>query len=450
MKIVIHRYNSICEPGYIEAFKALGMEVIEDDQEMRDKSIPADVRIGTIAEMILTHKPMFVFSINFFPYISDICERLHVMYVCVSVDCPVAELLSPAIRNSVNRVFLFDRRQYLEVADENPGHIYHLPLGVNPLIHAPGASTTSSSGNARHTGGTLTAPSDYRYDVSFVGSLYSEKNPYAGIRGKLSSRVQGMCDGLLAAQELLPGQDLMEAVLDVGGAGFASSDGSGERTSKDPDAAYRLVDELRNELEEHLPESLKGFEDPVRDIAMFWGINSCLGGELTVRDRLMLLSSIAESIRDIGSMHLFTRSDTALIRQISPHIVCHGGVNTLNEMPSVFATSRININTTTRSIRTGLPQRIWDVLGCGGFLLTNAQEEIPEYLESGRHLDVYETPTDACEKVRYYLTHEDERQQIAANGYAEVMARHTIMDRVTSMISMIMRDIDTRTNGSDI
>ena len=167
-------------------------------------------------------------------------------------------------------------------------------------------------------------------------------------------------------------------------------------------------------------------------------MNSCLGTELTVRDRLVLLSSVAESITDLGSLHLFTRSDTSLLTSISPHVVVHGGVSTLTEMPEVIASSRININTTMRPIRSGLPQRIWDVLGCGGFLLTNAQAEIPEFLIPGRHLAVYETVDEACELVRYYLTHEDERARIAAEGYEFVTANHTIPARVASMISLIM------------
>lgn len=397
MKIVIHRYNSICEPGYIDAFKALGMEVVEDDLEMTEKTIPADVRIGTIAEMILTHKPMFVFSINFFPYISDICERLHVMYVCVSVDCPVAELMTPAIRNECNRVFLFDRRQYLEVAGENPGHIYHLPLGVNPLICAP-------------------ENCDLLYDVSFIGSLYSEKNQYAAIRDDLSDKVRGMCDGVLAAQELLPGLDLAESVV-------------GDEI---------IGTEIKSEFNKYLPGALTDIENPVTDITAFWAVSGCLASELTVRDRLVLLSSVGESIKDMGRLHLFTRSDTSLLKQICPDIDVHGGVSTLGEMPRVFASSRININTTMRAIRSGLPQRIWDVLGCGGFLLTDAHDEIPEFLEVGRHLDVYGSPEEACDKVRYYLTHEDERAAIAAAGYEEVTERHTIPVRVAAMISMIM------------
>ncbi|MCR5509889.1 MAG: glycosyltransferase [Lachnospiraceae bacterium] len=397
MKIVIHRYNSICEPGYIDAFRALGIDVVEDRLEMTEKNIPADVRISSIAEMILTNKPMFVFSINFFPYISDICEKLHVMYVCVSVDCPVTELWSAAVRNECNRIFLFDREQYLEVASENPGHIFHLPLGVNPLIKA------DRTGNCK-------------YDVSFIGSLYNEKNPYAQIAETLSPRVRGLCEGLLAAQEMLPGQELLESVI------------------RQDNVGTEIISEFNN----CVPPTVSGIGETIGDINAFWTINSCLGTELTVRDRLVLLSSVAESITDLGSLHLFTRSDTSLLTSISPHVVVHGGVSTLTEMPEVIASSRININTTMRPIKSGLPQRIWDVLGCGGFLLTNAQAEIPESLIPGRHLAVYETVDEACELVRYYLTHEDERARIAAEGYEFVTANHTIPARVASMISLIM------------
>ena len=400
MKIVVHRYNSICEPGYIDAFKALGIDVVEDCLEMTEKNIPADVRISSIAELILKNKPMFVFSINFFPYISDICEKLHVMYVCVSVDCPVTELLSTAIRNDCNRVFLFDRMQYLEVASENPGHIFHLPIGVNPLIKAE-------------------EPESFKYDVSFIGSLYNEKNPYAKMADRLSPRVRGLCDGLLAAQEMFPGQELLESVMKQDGAG----------------------NEIISEFNKFIPSAVSDIGETIGDINAFWAVNACLGNEMTVRDRLILLSSIAESITDLGSLHLFTRSDTSLLTSISPHMVVHGGLSTLTEMPQVISSSKVNINTTMRPIRSGLPQRIWDVLGCGGFLLTNAQAEIPEVLVPGTHLEVFEDPEEACETARYYLTHEDERLSIARAGYEEAASAHTIAVRVKDMITLIMQGI---------
>ena len=89
MKIIIHRYGSICEPDIIEAFQACNITVIEDSAEIRQKSISSETRISVLGKLVLTHRPVFVFSINFFPYISEICERLGVLYVSLSVDCPV-------------------------------------------------------------------------------------------------------------------------------------------------------------------------------------------------------------------------------------------------------------------------------------------------------------------------------------------------------------------------
>ena len=105
MEIIFHRYGCICEPDIIDAFKSLGITVIEEDAEIYQKSIvPAD-RIRLISEQILTHQTAFVFSVNYFPYISQICERLNISYVCLSVDCPVLELFSDTIHNKCNRIF---------------------------------------------------------------------------------------------------------------------------------------------------------------------------------------------------------------------------------------------------------------------------------------------------------------------------------------------------------
>ena len=131
MNILFHRYGSICEPDIMEAFQSLNFTVIEEDLEISQKSIDGEKRVSILAEKILTENPVFVFSINYFPYISEICQRLHVLYVCLSVDCPVLELFSATIRNSCNRIFLFDYNQYLQIHEENPGCIFHLPLGSN-------------------------------------------------------------------------------------------------------------------------------------------------------------------------------------------------------------------------------------------------------------------------------------------------------------------------------
>jgi len=389
MNIVIHRYNSICEPDYIDAFKALGINVIEDNLEMSDKSISIDEKIKGLGEMILVNQPVFVFSINFFPYIAMVCEKLKCIYVCVSVDCPVVELFSVAIQSKYNRVFLFDYAQYLEVKSLNPECIYHLPLGVN----ATRIDDTIGKYDCNTT--------KYKYDVSFVGSLYSEKDDLKNIIDKLPLRMQGYCSGLLAAQSLYNGQELLE-----GG--------------------------MTDELAQAIKAADKGFypsDLSVVNTDKFVATNNYLSYHLTSLDRIQMLNNLAE----VADVHLFTRSDTSVLKKV----VCHGGVSSLVEMPKVFRQSKINLNMTMRAIRTGLPQRIWDVLGSGGFLLTNYQSEIPQNLEIGKHLAAYETTAEACELIEYFLSHDDERETIAAAGYEFVKEKHTVLHRVSEMIRTV-------------
>ncbi|MDE6213275.1 MAG: glycosyltransferase, partial [Lachnospiraceae bacterium] len=85
--------------------------------------------------------------------------------------------------------------------------------------------------------------------------------------------------------------------------------------------------------------------------------------------------------------------------------------------------------------------RIWDILGCGGFLPTNYQSELPEYFEIGKDLETYESMAELEDKVGYYLTHEDERMEIAIRGCEKVARYHTYETRLAQMIKILTEDI---------
>jgi spore maturation protein CgeB len=114
-----------------------------------------------------------------------------------------------------------------------------------------------------------------------------------------------------------------------------------------------------------------------------------------------------------------------------------GPANTLTEMPKIFHLSKINLNFSIKPIKTGLPLRIWDILGCGGFLMTNYQQEIPQYFEIGKDLETFGSDTELLEKTAYYLSHEEERIQIAANGYHKVKELHTWKIRAEQILSVL-------------
>ena len=394
MKIIIHRYNSICEPDYIAAFKSLGIEVIEDNIEISDKRITLEKKVERLGETILTEQPLFVFSINYFPYIALVCEKLKCLYVCVSVDCPVAELFSTTIKSTYNRVFLFDRNQYNEIKDINPDCVFHLPLGVN----------------VTRIDETIGYPEwdkiDYKYDVSFVGSLYNEKNPYLELSPNLPDKIRGYCNGLIEAQRLFSGQELLE-----------------ECTTQE------VIDALKAADTSFYPSDMS-----VCDIDKFVAVNNYLSYHITFIDRVIFLNKLAKR----GPIDFFTRSDTSFLSGVQ----VHGGVSSLKEMPEVFRKSKININHTMRAIKSGLPQRIWDVLGSGGFLMTNYQAEIHDNFEIGKHIAAYETEEEAIELIDYYLSHEDERMDITKAGYMLAKEKNQVIDRVKEMIRLVLSTLE--------
>ena len=107
-------------------------------------------------------------------------------------------------------------------------------------------------------------------------------------------------------------------------------------------------------------------------------------------------------------------------------------------MPYVFLNSRINLNISLRSIKTGIPLRAFDIMGCGGFLLSNYQQELLEYFNADIDFVYYNNYEDLVEKVEYYLSHEKERREIAENGSYKVLHEHTMVMRAKKIIKKVL------------
>ena len=167
MKIYIYRYGSICEPDVIEAFKRMGLTVDEETIEITRKDLLPAECVKHTSSQIMNGGYSFVFTINFFPWLSEVCRIANIVYISLIVDSPVMELYSNSLSNSCNRVFLFDRKLYEEFSPYNPGHVFHVPLATNMVRNdrlIREASTEVRSKQACH--------------MSFIGSTYQQKCPF--------------------------------------------------------------------------------------------------------------------------------------------------------------------------------------------------------------------------------------------------------------------------------
>ncbi len=433
MEILFYRYGSICEPDIIKCFRSMKLEVVEENSQVANKKVSPSETVDAVSTLIEKHTFLFVFSINFFPAISEICQIYQMPYVCWTVDCPVMELFSPALANDCNRIFMFDKAQYEYFRHINPERIFHLPLATN-VSRWDQVISQASPKDLKH----------FSSDISFIGSLYAEKDPYDKIQG-LSEYTKGYVEGMIEAQLQIYGYNMLEDLLNVcpdnsavlsdrflsAGSSFSVDDaltGGLHNITRQKTALSPIMQDFM----EHVPDLKESpyapYFPPSYIIAHHF-----IGMHAAVAERHRLLSMLSEN----HAVDLYTFSDTVRL----PKVHNRGGAKTLTEMPLIFHQSRINLNMTIRPIQTGLSLRVFDILGCGGFLLTNYQQELGELYEIGKDVEVFTSKEELAEKAAYYLTHEEERQKIARSGYEKTRALHTYETRISQMIRMIYQTL---------
>lgn len=386
MNLLFYRYGSICEPDFIEGFKELGNIVTELTYEITDKNIPTEKRVELVSSALLKKNYDFVFSINYYPFLSEVCNIYQIRYICQTVDSPIMELFSSSIKKEWNRIFLFDMAQYREFHPLNPNCIFHLPLATNPKRWAK--IITSANNTER---------SKFISDISFVGSLYTEKCPYDKLNA--SPYLQGYLMGLMKAQQKIYGYHFIEDIIS--------------------ESAVKEFSE--NMPNFYVPPETSTRNDKKTVVRLY------MDYKITSMERIDLLKSLGNRFK----VDLYTGSTFTGIP-----VHNKGRVKTLTEMPLVFNNSKINLNFTSKSIREGLPLRIFDVLGCNGFLITNYQTELPDIFKIGEDLEAYTSEEDLLCKVEYYLTHEADRLEIASNGYKKLIKYHNYPERILKMLEL--------------
>ncbi len=419
MKITFYRYGSICEPDIISAFHTAGYSMSEYGLEITEKEHTAAELVPLFSRFLMDHPCDMIFSINFFPFVSEIAKIMHIPYVSWTVDSPVMELYTSSITNPYNFTFIFDRADAEELAPLNPGHIFHLPLATN--VKDKDSVITGYSEYSKNkklpAGGNASSfgfpgfehpdtPGYYGHDITFIGSLYTEKSPYDKLPADAPAYMRGYLDALMESQLLVYGDNFLEKALkdDVVKA-FADAHPSFYRPQSEEQRQY-LTDRMT--------------------LSRLY-----MGNKIAAMERTSFLKALSDFYPEDTA--IFTGSDTSSM----PHIKNMGLAKSLTEMPVIFNSSRINLNFTSKSIRTGLPLRIFDILGSGGFCLTNYQSELTDIFTPGEHLDYYGSREELLEKSRYYLDHEKERKEIAVAGYEEVKKKHTWDIRVQEMFALI-------------
>lgn len=388
MNILIYRYNSICEDAVIRGLKELGHTVYEVILEVENKSPSGQEILDAVVMGMEKSNADIIFSINYYPALSEIARVYKLLYYSWIVDAPVLELYSKTIKNRCNRVFIFDSELYREISVYNPYNIFYLPLAADCDFYQNAIRNASLSDVEKYT-----------HNITFVGSLYTEKCPYDKVKN-LSPKISGYLHGIMKAQEKIYGYYFVEELL-----------------------SDELVDEFVKNYDGYY---LAGEEDLLtkkRTLAQFY-----IGNKITAMERVDTFKYLSEKFE----VDIYTASDTKEI----PKLKNHGTIMTHTKMPIVFNKSTINLNPTSKPIRSGIPLRIFDLLACEGFVLCNYQSDLLNEFLPGEELDIYSSIEELEEKIRYYLSHTDVCREIAHNGYEKVRKYHTYPLRLEKMFRL--------------
>ena len=92
----------------------------------------------------------------------------------------------------------------------------------------------------------------------------------------------------------------------------------------------------------------------------------------------------------------------------------------------LFGATKVNVNINSWATPSGPNLRVFDVLGCGSFLLTEYVEEIEELFSVGREIDTFVSADELKDKCRFYLRNDSLREQIARQGFEKVCSSYTM------------------------
>ena len=409
-KILFLEWNSYGKESLLHTFKEMGYEItlfsVEDKAASGDGSgvgfsEEEQKQTEGIATTLLSGGFDFVFSSNFYPPAAIACKACRIPYISWIYDSPYVRVYSNTALFETNYIFHFDEEECLRLQAAGVPHVFYMPLGAPVDIYDKfDPEKLSASERDR-----------FSSDISFVGSLYTEKKQRLYDRlDNLPDYERGYFEAVVEAQKRVYGYNFLEKTI---------------------------TPELVEKLQEVAPfmGNPNGFE------TFPWlYANYFLARKVTAKERADVAEILRDEFADDHIVKIFSNGNTDEINKNGNGrgIIFPGGVDYEKECPYVFKLSKINLNISLKSIQTGIPLRAMDIMGCGGFLMTNFQSDFLKHFEPDVDFVYYESMEDLKYKLHYYLEHDDERIQIAKNGYDKVRESVTMRQCLEAMIRLTM------------
>jgi len=133
-----------------------------------------------------------------------------------------------------------------------------------------------------------------------------------------------------------------------------------------------------------------------------------------------------------------------IIRKLGEKFSVHYETCFYEQVAEVYSRSKIVLHLSP--VDTVLSTRVFEAMASGSMLLADRAEAsgLQDFFEDRKHLVCYENDEEMMELAAYYLTHEREREEIAATGMNEVLAKHTYDHRVRTLMDSVSHRSDLK------
>jgi spore maturation protein CgeB len=348
--------------------------------------------------------PAFVLDFNYHGETALVLSRQKVPYVAVVYDMwyyPTS-MYNPDTKGHLREVFVFtcDAEQLEAYERAGVTHAEYLPLAANTDRFRP------LHGEPRDA-------ARYRYRVGFYGTpmLGTPNNGYLTLSKHLDEQERSPSPKLTPDQ-IRRTRLLLETIVRV-----------------------QSEDLFRYRLPEIVPEMERKYRITPVEKTMTPKKQAWV---LMLSDHISMIQRIAV-VKRLAPLGITVFGPPEWKRVEAPGLAYGGPVDYASALPGVINDICINVGVEKSMGDRALGQRIFEVLACGGFLLSNRTSVQERLFEDGKDLVLYDTLDDLEEKARYYLTHDRHREEIAARGRRTVAGHHGTALRAEHILEVLHR-----------
>lgn len=365
--------------------RKLGYDV-EEYPERQENSVLNDAEMEKLTLYIEEHHVTHLLSIHLIYNLALVSYRLGIKYISIIWDAPYLKLYSPFGRMDTCWFSVFDKLDCERFQKVGIPHVLYQPLSVS--------YDGVSQWNAGRKG-----IKNYQNEISFVGSLYGD-NFYDRCLKEMPENIQNYFISIFE-----------EAAFHWDGV----------------NRIYGKTDQvILNYMKQIMPDFSIDSNLDVDEVNYFEVLY--LIRKIANIERTCVLNILGESF----PVTLYTNGGTDV--SMLPNVRVMPPVMGGNPVFKVYAESKINLNISLKGIEGGTPQRVMDIIGAGGFVLTNYCPETAELFEEDIEIVMFKSPEELVDKVSYYLTHDEERKKIISAGYNKLIHCYTYEKKLKRLL----------------